>query len=102
MNVSGGHESDAQCFSRVTYNHDSCAKVLIFEMVEARTPFVLPGSEQDIAKLFTNIACVKKRGVDFPDGFDDKAGGGSPHCRDLIYGMLAFEPGDRLGNHANG
>lgn len=77
-------------------------KVLMFEMVEARTPFVLPGSEQDIAQLFTNIACVKKRGVDFPQGFDDKAGGGSPACRDVISGMLEFEPGDRLGNQANG
>ena len=77
-------------------------KVLMFEMVEARTPFVLPGSEQDIAQLFTNIACVKKRGVDFPDGFDEKAGGGRPDYREVISGMLAFEPGDRLGNQANG
>eukprot|EP00903_Cladosiphon_okamuranus_P016069 g14834.t1 len=76
-------------------------KVLMFEMVEARTPFVLPGSEQDIAQLFTNIACVKKRGVDFPDDFDDKAGG-SPNCRNVISGMLAFEPGDRIGYRANG
>ncbi len=74
----------------------------MFEMVEARTPFVLPGSEQDVAQLFTNIACVKKRGVAFPDGFDEKAGGGRPDCREVISGMLAFEPGDRLGNQANG
>ncbi|CAM9133998.1 unnamed protein product [Ectocarpus fasciculatus] len=75
--------------------------VLMFELVEARTPFVLPGSEQDVAQLFTNIACVKKKGVDFPDDFDEKAGGGAA-CRDVISGMLAFEPGDRLGNHADG
>ncbi|CAM9614196.1 unnamed protein product [Ectocarpus sp. 6 AP-2014] len=75
--------------------------VLMFELVEARTPFVLPGSEQDVAQLFTNIACVKKKGVDFPDDFDENAGGGA-ECRDVISGMLAFEPGDRLGNHADG
>lgn len=73
----------------------------MFELVEARTPFVLPGQEQDVAQLFTNIACVKKKGVDFPDDFDEKAGGGA-ECRDVISGMLAFEPGDRLGNHADG
>lgn len=76
-------------------------QVLIFELVEAQTPFAAPGLEHDITKLFTNIACVKKRGVEFPESFDDKAGGGS-ECRDLISGMLAFEPGDRLGNLAGG
>lgn len=76
-------------------------QVLVFEMVEARTPFAPPGAEQDIAQLFTNIACVKKRGVFFPSNFDGKAGGNS-HCRDIISGMLAFEPGDRLGNLADG
>lgn len=73
----------------------------MFELVEARTPFVLPGSEIDVAQLFTSIACVKKRGVEFPEDFDDKAGG-RPDCREIISGMLAFEPGDRLGNQANG
>ncbi|CAM9132557.1 unnamed protein product, partial [Scytosiphon promiscuus] len=75
--------------------------VLIFELVEARTPFTPAGSEQDVAQLFTNIACVKKRGVQFPDGFDEKAGGRAD-CRHLISGMLAFEPGDRLGNQKSG
>lgn len=76
-------------------------QVLIFELVEARTPFVLPGQEKDIAQLFTNIACVKKKGVEFLGDFDEKAGGG-PECREIISGMLKFEPGDRLGNQANG
>lgn len=76
-------------------------QVLTFELVEARTPFAPAGSEQDITQLFTNIACVKRaRGVEFPDNFDDRAGG--PQCRDMISGMLSFEPGDRLGNLANG
>lgn len=74
---------------------------MIFELVEARTPFALPGDEQDIAQLFTKIACVKKKGVEFPDGFDKRAGG-TPDCRELISGLLVFEPGDRLGNQANG
>ena len=68
--------------------------------MEARTPFAPIGAEQDIAQLFTNIACVKKRGVEFPEKFDEKSGG--PHCRTLISGILEFEPGDRLGNLANG
>ena len=74
--------------------------MLIFELVKARTPFAPIGAEHDIAQLFTNIACVKKRGVEFPDTFDEKSGG--PQCRSLISGMLEFEPGDRLGNLANG
>lgn len=53
-----------------------------------------------MAKLFTNIACVKKRGVQFPKPFDDRAGG--EECRNMISGLLAFEPGDRLGNLADG
>lgn len=75
-------------------------QVLIFELVEARTPFASPGSEQDMGQLFINIACVKNQGVEFPENFDGKAGG--PQCRDVVSGMLAFEPGDRLGNLANG
>lgn len=75
-------------------------QVLIFELVEAHTPFALAGSEQDITQLFTKIACVKKGGVKFPHNFDEKAGG--LHCREIIRGLLAFEPADRLGNLANG
>ncbi|CAM9642813.1 unnamed protein product, partial [Sphacelaria rigidula] len=74
--------------------------VIIFELVEARTPFAAAGSEQDMAQLFTSIACVKKRGVQFPVPFDDRAGG--EECRNMISGLLAFEPGDRLGNLADG
>lgn len=76
-------------------------QVLMFEMVEARTPFDSPrGAESDAEfdELYGNIVRVKSTGVAhvFGKEFDAKAGGGDA-CRDLVSRMLEFRSSDRLG-----
>ncbi|CAM9495489.1 unnamed protein product, partial [Discosporangium mesarthrocarpum] len=79
-----GHDHSVDCWA---------LGVLTFELVEARTPFApLDSDGTDMKGLFTNIACVKRKGVSFPANFDDHAGG--PECRDLISSLLRFEPAD--------
>mmetsp|Transcript_6066 Transcript_6066/g.7883 ORF Transcript_6066/g.7883 Transcript_6066/m.7883 type:complete len:892 (-) Transcript_6066:122-2797(-) len=72
--------------------------VLIYEFAVGHTPFVRPGREPDMTELFTKIAVSKRRGVPYPDDFDQKAGG--TECRDLVDKMMHHEPAKRLGNLA--
>ena len=75
--------------------------VLIFEMAAARTPFMPQDAEREsdvLTVLFTNIVCVRKLGIPFPEDFDERCGGSS--CRDIVKKLLNFAPSQRLGNLA--
>lgn len=73
--------------------------VLLHEMLIHTTPFVVDDCE-DIQKMFTRIATVKKTPVALNLEIDEKCSG-SPHARDLIFKLLKGDPRERLGyaNH---
>lgn len=73
--------------------------VLLHEMLIQTTPFVVDDCE-DIQKMFTRIATVKKTPIALDMDIDDKCGGSSD-ARDLIFKLLQGDPRERLGyaNH---
>jgi cGMP-dependent protein kinase 1 len=73
--------------------------VLLHEMLIQTTPFVVDDCE-DIQKMFTRIATVKKVPIALDLEIDDKCSG-SPHARELIFKLLQGDPRERLGyaNH---
>ena len=72
--------------------------VLLHEMLIQTTPFVVDDCE-DIQKMFTRIATVKKTPIALDAEIDEKSG--SSHARDLIFQLLQGDPRERLGyaNH---
>lgn len=72
--------------------------VLLHEMLIQTTPFVVDDCE-DIQKMFTRIATVKKTPIALDLEIDEKSG--SSHARDLIFQLLQGDPRERLGyaNH---
>ena len=69
--------------------------VLLHEMLIQTTPFVVDDCE-DIQKMFTRIATVKKTPIALDLEIDEKCGG-STHARELIFKLLQGDPRDRLG-----
>lgn len=84
----------------------SISQVLMFEMLQNRTPFAPPVGiqSQSDQTIFDNVArAVNLGGVAhvFPDSFDDTAGGGRK-CRDLISSLMEVDTEHRLGNGVSG
>jgi len=73
--------------------------VLLHEMLVQTTPFVVDDCE-DIQKMFTRIATVKKTPIALDFDIDDKCDG-KPYARELIFKLLQGDPRERLGyaNH---
>uniref|UniRef100_A0A7S0SWA7 cGMP-dependent protein kinase n=1 Tax=Chromulina nebulosa TaxID=96789 RepID=A0A7S0SWA7_9STRA len=68
--------------------------VLVHEMFLGVTPFV-PKRADNVTELFTNIALVKKNGLQLSPQLDERAG--NPDARSLISLLLAPEPSERYG-----
>ena len=73
--------------------------VLLHEMLIQTTPFVVDDCE-DIQKMFTRIATVKKTPIALDREIDEKCDG-SPFARELIFKLLQGDPRDRLGYSNN-
>eukprot|EP01035_Chromulina_nebulosa_P017321 gene17321-22862_t len=68
--------------------------VLVHEMFLGVTPFV-PKRADNVTELFTNIALVKKNGLQLSSQLDERAG--NADARSLISLLLAPEPSERYG-----
>lgn len=69
--------------------------VLLHEMLIQTTPFVVDDCE-DIQKMFTRIATVKKTPIALDREIDEKCDG-EPFARELIFKLLQGDPRERLG-----
>jgi len=72
--------------------------VLIFEMIQGRTPF-LPknrSEENDVTAVLTNIVLAGKNGICLSTSMDARAGN-TPHARALVSQLLTGKPQARLG-----
>ena len=75
--------------------------VLIYEMIQGRTPF-LPkqrSEDSDITAVLTNIVLAGKNGICLSTSMDARAGN-TPHARALVSQLLTGKPQARLGPSA--
>ena len=77
---------------------------ILYEMITGRLPFTGPvnkdNTQDDLKQLFTNIAHVKKSGIQLSTSLDAKAGR-KPHARSLLTQLFSGDPAKRLGPRAN-